>query len=99
MDKNKLQKISGELEKARRQVSNLKTADMVRLATSLERTLAAGKSGHLVYKSPLPGRTSLVITNHPKPIKRGLALAQINFLEGDIEAWEELLDQAERGDS
>jgi len=98
MNKSDIPKIASELEKARKQVSNLKTADMVRLAKRLERYEAKSRSGHFVYKSPLEGRRPFIITNHPgQPIGRGLASSQLTFLEGDLEAWEEWLKVNEGG--
>lgn len=96
MNKARLLKITADLEQARKQAANLKTADLERLALQLGRTKRPGGSGHLVFKSPGHGGRTLTIPNHPsKAIGKGLALKIIRDLEGDVDTWEQYLDPEE----
>ena len=98
MDKQKLEKIARELEKARQQAANLKLADIERLAIRLGRVKRPGRGGHLTYKGPLLGSRTLIIPNHPsRAIGRGLALKLLGDLEDDLGAWEAQLENAHEG--
>jgi len=91
MDDKKLQKIKKWLQKLRLKPNNIRSAELVRLAKSLERRLFdRGKEPTYVSDVLLQSRP-ISIPDHPGALSKGTAMNILDQLEGDIFEIEEEL--------
>lgn len=84
MNAKKLQKIKKRLAALRSKPNNIRSAELVRLARSLERTIFDRGKEPTYVSTLLPASRPISIPNHPGTLAKGTALNILDQLDQDI---------------